>query len=275
MKHVVTRLQVLMPTLALSALGLVGTVYAQGEGEAAANLRGWLGVDLFGMIRTSDPLGQVCLLVLALFSIASWAVIIYKYLHIRQAISQTEMFREVCNSGSGRLDEAFKAAKEFPDSPLAQILSEGYQELQAENWYRDGYTIDMTARIDMAKISIERVFDRTITNEISHLERNLTFLATTTSVCPFIGLFGTVWGIMVAFQSFGLSGTVSLASLAPGLSTALLTTVGGLFCAIPSSIFYNILTTRVRTLTAQMDAFALELSNIVQKQILAQARASA
>lgn len=242
---------------------------AQG-GETSSNLRGWLGVDLFGMIRSSDILGKLCMLVLALFSLASWAVIIYKYLHIRQAIHQTEMFRDVCNSGSGRLDEAFKAAKDFPDSPLAQILSEGYQELQAENWYREGYNIDTMSRIDMAKIGIERVFDRTITNEISHLERNLSFLATTTSVCPFIGLFGTVWGIMVAFQSFGLSGTVSLASLAPGLSTALLTTVGGLFCAIPSSIFYNILTTRVRTLTAQMDAFALELSNIVQKQILAQ-----
>lgn len=272
MKHVVPGSNVFLLTIALSILGAPAGAFAQGPAEAESNLRGWLGIDLFEMIQTSDPLGQLCLLVLAAFSMASWAVIIYKYLHLRQAISQTDKFREVCNSGSGRLDEAFKAAKEFPDSPLAQILSEGYQELQAENWYRDSYVIDLTARIDMAKISIERVFDRTITNEISHLERNLVFLATTTSVCPFIGLFGTVWGIMIAFQSFGLSGTVSLAALAPGLSTALLTTVGGLFCAIPSSIFYNILTTRVRTLTAQMDAFALELSNIVQKQVLAQSR---
>jgi biopolymer transport protein TolQ len=185
---------------------------------------------------------------------------------------QTDAFVRVCNHGSGRLDEAFKTAADFPDSPLAQILREGYLELEIENWYREGYHLDPAGRVDMAKVGIERVFNRTITNEITHLESKIVFLATTTNVCPFIGLFGTVWGIMVAFQSFGLSGSsVSISSLAPGLSTALLTTVGGLFCAIPASIMYNNLTNKVRILTAHMDAFALELSNIVQKQIMKQA----
>ena len=121
-----------------------------------------------------------------------------------------------------------------------------------------------------AKVGIERVFDRAITNEITNLESKLIFLSTTTTVCPFIGLFGTVWGIMVAFQGFGLRGTVSIAALAPGLSTALLTTIGGLFCAIPASILYNYLTNKVRVMTARMDSFALELSNIIQKQITKQ-----
>lgn len=236
-----------------------------------SNLRDWIGVDIFAMIRTSDLMGKLALILLAGFSIASWAVIIYKFLHIRQATSQTDEFVRICNSSSGQLDEAFKIAADFPDSPLAQILREGYLELEIENWYREGYQLDSAGRVDMAKIGIERIFNRTISNEITHLESKLIFLATTTNVCPFIGLFGTVWGIMVAFQEFGLGGTVSLSQLAPGLSTALLTTVGGLFCAIPASLMYNNLTNKVRILTARMDSFALELSNIIQKQILKQA----
>jgi biopolymer transport protein TolQ len=251
------------------ALLAISPAFAQ-EGRGA-NLRAWLGVDVFDMLGHVDLVGRACLIALVLFSIASWAVIIYKYLHIRQAINQTESFVQVCNAGSGQLDEAFKVAADYPDSPLGQILREGYLELEIENWYRDGYNLDASGRVDLAKIGIERVFNRTITNEITHLESKLIFLATTTTVCPFIGLFGTVWGIMVSFQAIGMSGSASINALAPGLSTALLTTVGGLFCAIPSSIMYNNLTNKVRILTAQMDSFALELSNIVQKQILKQA----
>lgn len=257
----------------LAASALLATAVSPALAQAPAgdsNLTRWLGVNLFAMLVSMDLLGKVCLIVLGLFSLSSWAVIIYKYLHIRQAMRQTDAFKEMCNRGSGRLDEAFKIAADYPDSPLAQILREGYLELEIENWYRDSYRADLGTRIDLAKIGVERVFDRTITNEVSHLERNVNFLATTTSVCPFIGLFGTVWGIMVAFQSFGLSGNVTISALAPGLSTALLTTVGGLFCAIPASIFYNNFTTKIRILTSQMDAFALELSNIIQKQILKQ-----
>ena len=235
-----------------------------------SNLQGWLGIDIFKMIGAADVIGKFCLFILALFSIFSWMVGIYKFLHIRQASIQTDAFIRVCNTGSGRLDEAFKIAADFPDSPLSQILREGYLELEIENWYREGYHLDSAGRVDLAKIGIERVFERTITNEITHLESKLIFLATTTNVCPFIGLFGTVWGIMGAFQALGESGSADISSLAPGLSTALTTTVGGLFCAIPASIMYNMLTQQVRVLTSQMDAFSLELSNIVQKQILKQ-----
>ena len=259
-------------TLLASLVFMLGATLAfAANGDSSANLRGWLGVDLFAMIRSADILGKACLFVLSLFSISSWAVMVYKFLHIRQARRQTDGFIEVCNQGSGNLDEAFKITSEYPESPLAQILREAYLELEIEDWYRDSAFLGPGARLEMAKTGIERVFDRTISNEVTHLESKLSFLATTTNVCPFIGLFGTVWGIMVAFQSFSPDGSISLSSLAPGLSTALLTTVGGLFCAIPSSIMYNNLTHRVRVLASQMDSFALELSNIVQKQLMKQA----
>ena len=255
--------------LAFGALGAVAAAQ-----EEASNLQGWLGVDIIRMIGDSDLLGKGSLVVLALFSIVSWMVIVYKYLHQRQAWNQTDQFVEVCNQGSGDLEEAFRLSGNFPDSPLAQILRESYLELEVEDWYREGYDLVPEARLELAKVGIERVFERTISNEISHLESRMVMLATTANVCPFIGLFGTVWGVMAAFQAIAASASPNLISLAPGIATALLTTIGGLFCAIPASIFYNYFTHRIRTLISRMDAFALELGNVIQKQIIRQSFAT-
>ena len=238
--------------------------------RGASNLKEWLNVDLLTLIKSSDPLGKLSLLVLAGFSIASWTVIVYKFLHLRQATRQTDHFVALCNQGSGELEDAFRISSDFPDSPLAQILREGYMELDIENWYRDGYDLSAEARLELAKVSMERIFERTISNEISHLESKIPFLATTTVVCPFIGLFGTVWGIMGAFQTVGGQATVALNQLAGPIATALLCTLGGLFCAIPSSVMYNFLALRVRVLITRMDSFALELSNVIQKQVIKQ-----
>jgi biopolymer transport protein TolQ len=237
-----------------------------------SNLQSWLGgVDLLKLLRQADMLGKISLVILAGFSIASWTVIVYKFLHLRQAVRQTDQFVDLCNQGSGELEEAFRISSSFPDSPLAQILREGYLELEIENWYRgEGYDLSSEARLELAKVSMERIFERTISNEISHLESKIPFLATTTSVCPFIGLFGTVWGIMGAFQTVGNQATVALSQLAPGISTALLCTVGGLFCAIPATVMYNFLALRVRVMISRMDSFSLELSNVIQKQVMKQ-----
>ena len=260
----IIRISLLVLVLMVS---MAGVAIAQAE---SSNMQKWLGVDLFRLIGNADILGKFSLLILAGFSVLSWTVIVYKYLHIRQAVSQTDLFVDLCNKGSGDLGEAFKHASSYSDSPLAQVLREGYLELEVENWYQDGYNVDNHTRIELAKVGVERVFERTISTEITHLESKLIFLATTSSVCPFIGLFGTVWGIMGSFQSLTNTGSVALSSLAPGLSTALITTVGGLFCAIPASIMYNHLTNKVRVLIARMDAFSLELSNVIQKKIMKQ-----
>ena len=253
--------------LCLLVLCMATIAVAQG---GATPMQGWLGVDIFKLIGRADALGKLSLIVLSIFSVISWMVIVYKHLHLRQAMLQTDAFVKVCNEGSGELEEAFRHAADYPDSPLAQLLREGFLELEVENWYREGYSLNAEARVDFAKIGLERVFERTITSEITHLESKLIFLATTSNVCPFIGLFGTVWGIMGAFQGLTSTESVALASLAPGISTALVTTVGGLFCAIPASVMYNYLTHRVRLLTSRMDGFALELSNVIQKRILKQ-----
>ena len=262
--------------LGLALFGIAALALAQAPASASmagpgkSLLQEWLSVDLLRLIRGADMLGKVSLVILFFFSVGSWMVIVYKYLHLRQATNQTDAFVELCNQGSGELEEAFRHASNFPDSPLAQILREGYLELEIENWYREGYDVTPEARLELAKVSMERIFERTITNEITHLESKLAFLATTTAVCPFIGLFGTVWGIMGAFQAVAGMTSTNLQQLAPGISTALLCTVGGLFCAIPSSVMYNYLALRVRLLISRMDAFALELSNVIQKQVMKQ-----
>lgn len=258
---------VLLPGLALVLFAMASAAFAQSE---PSNLGQWIGVDLLQLIRNSDAFGKVSLTVLAGFSVASWMVIVYKYLHIRQAGRQSDHFVDACNQGSGQLEEAFEYSSQYPDSPLAQIFREAYLELDVESWYREGYGDDVHRQAEVARVGLERVFERTITNEISHLESKLIFLATTASVCPFIGLFGTVWGVMIAFQAMAQTQSAALSSLAPGIATALLCVVGGLFCAIPATVFYNYLNHRVRVLTSRMDAFAHELFNVILKQILKQ-----
>jgi biopolymer transport protein TolQ len=171
-------------------------------------------------------------------------------------------------AGKGNLGQAFKIASNYPDSPLAQLLREAYLEVEMENWYHDSKGLSLDGRIQAAKISIDRILEQTSTNEIKRLEGWLGFLATTANVCPLIGLFGTVWGILGAFQAVAREGSTAISSLAPGVSTALMTTVAGLIAAIPSVIFYNYLLSKVQHLVRRMDSFGMEVSNIIQKQIL-------
>jgi biopolymer transport protein TolQ len=238
--------------------------------EAAADGSSWLGLDLIAMIGSTDPVGKLCLVLLLSFSISTWAIILYKMFHVHTATRQTTLFVRECMGGSGDLEDAYRNASAYPDSPLAQILREGYLELEIEDWYKVGYDLSPEQRIEVARAGVERVFERTISNEVSHLESYLIFLAVASSICPFIGLFGTVWGIMTTFQAIGDEGSATLSVLAPGIATALITTVAGLAAAIPASVMYNYFTARVQVLISRMDSFALELSNIIQKQLLKQ-----
>jgi len=239
---------------------------------AVQSPRALLSVDVIQAVRQSDLIGKICYVVLAFFSVLSWAVIGYKLLHIYHANRQTNQFVDLCMSGSGSLDEAYKHAGEYPDSPLAQILRETYLELQVESWYREAGQLSFSYRLELAKVGIERILQRTSANEVRHLESYLIFLATTAAVCPFIGLFGTVWGVLGGFQILAIQGAAAIQALAAPISTALGTTVAGLVAAIPAVVSYNYLTNKVQILITRMDSFALELSNVIQKRILQRGR---
>lgn len=226
-------------------------------------------VNLVQAIGDSDLMGILCLVGCIILSLIAWTIIFFKTFQISAAGRQSDAFVDRCMSGTGSLEDAYRHTGEYPDSPLAQILREAYLEMQMENWYQDPAYSD-EERMTASRLGVERVMDRTISNEIRHLESYLIFLATTSNVAPFIGLFGTVWGVLGAFQALGRTGTAALQSLAPGLSTALVATIAGLMAAIPASIFYNYLSNKIAILISRMDSFALELANIMQKKMIKQ-----
>ncbi|MBN1515213.1 MotA/TolQ/ExbB proton channel family protein [Candidatus Sumerlaeota bacterium] len=228
----------------------------------------WLGVDIVSAVRNCDLVGLLCLIALALFSVFSWIIIGYKLLHVGQAQRQTDDFVETCMTAGGNLESAYKSAAGYPDSPLAQIMREAYLELQIENWYEGDTRVTLEHQLALARAGLERVIERATQSEIKHLEGYLIFLATTASVCPFIGLFGTVWGVQAAFQSLAIAGSADITALAPGISTALVTTVAGLIAAIPAVVSYNYLNNKIQHLITRMDSFGLELVNIVVKRIM-------
>lgn len=227
----------------------------------------FLGADVFAAIRGTGIVGWGCLIITGVFSVISWAIILYKWFHLRHVSGQTENFVAECLDAGGSIEEAYRASADYPDSPLAEILRETVVELEVEGWYREGYDLGLEDRMHLAQNGIDRVVERTIASETRELESFLIFLATTASVCPFVGLFGTVWGILGSFQALAISGSAAIQALAPGISTALITTIAGLFAAIPAAIFYNWFVARIAGLTHRMDAFALELANIVQRRI--------
>ena len=225
-------------------------------------------VDIVKAVLDSDLMGIICLAGCLGLSVVSWVVILYKLKMIRQAGNQSDRFDRVLDT-AGSLEEVFRRTPDFPESPTAQILREAILEMEAENWYADDF-YEMEERLTAARLGVERVMERTISTELGRLESHLIFLATTASVAPFIGLFGTVWGVLAAFQALSRTGSAALSALAPGMSTALVATVAGLIAAIPASIFYNYLSNKIAILTSRMDSFALELANIIQKRMVKQ-----
>ncbi len=218
-----------------------------------------LSAGVLDLIWNAGPVAKFVLVVLALFSVVSWALIVEKWWQFRRVRSQTlgflKLFRE------GRRPSALQGmAKKFRDSPLAQIYAAAYQEAAEVNDLDDTEEV-MGERLNAA----QRAMRRTAGLEIAQLERYLPFLATTASATPFIGLFGTVWGVMSAFQGIGSQGSASLAVVAPGISEALIATAAGLAAAIPAVIAYNYFVNRVKHWATEMDGFSLELLNLMSR----------
>lgn len=209
-------------------------------------------LDTLTLILEASWVVQLVLLVLVLLSVFSWAVILSKGRELKRALQDSEAFLEVYHEGS--MEQAYEAAKDLDRSPLAAIFLAAYGELKRLA-RASGKSLSLTNQhVD----ALSRHVNWTGSREGQRLERGLNFLATTGSAAPFIGLFGTVIGIINAFQGIGQAGSASLAVVAPGIAEALIATAVGLFAAIPATIFYNIFVGRMRGIAQAIDLFTVE-----------------
>jgi biopolymer transport protein TolQ len=243
----------------------------QVQGTAAPE--GGMGGSLLGLILRSSPIAKFVLLVLVLFSVASWGVILYKLWTFRRAERQSATFLDVFRKSS-KFSEVHAVCKTLADSPLVGIFQSGYAELNTQ--LRQQAPVSVTAQTLAPGVvpsrptlrslaALDRALLRASALEINKLEERVPFLATTASITPFIGLFGTVWGIIGAFESIGQMASTSLAVVAPGIAEALIATAAGLFAAIPAVYFYNLLAHRVKLFATEMDDFSLEFLNIAER----------
>jgi biopolymer transport protein TolQ len=214
-----------------------------------------------GLIAESGWVARSVLLTLLTFSLVSWAIILYKGFVLHRARAESVTFLGVFRK-STKFSEVNSVCPQLKASPLVGVFQAGYVEVNQQ--VRSGGQGEGRPVVRSLE-SLSRSLARAATGEVTRLERRLSFLATTASVTPFIGLFGTTWGIMTAFADIGRMGSANLAVVAPGISEALITTAMGLFAAIPAAVFYNHFASRVRVLNSMMDDFSLEFLNIVER----------
>ena len=212
------------------------------------------GLDTLSLIWQASWLVQMVLLLLVILSVLSWAIILVKWRDLRRAGQDSEAFLEVYEEGS--LDAAYQAARELEGSPVASVFVAAYSELnRILRVSSPAQGSELTAAQGRA---LSRQIGWTASREALRLERGLSFLATTGSSAPFIGLFGTVIGIIDAFQGIGRAGSASLAVVAPGIAEALIATAVGLFAAIPATVFYNYFLGKMRGITSAIDLFTVD-----------------
>jgi biopolymer transport protein TolQ len=237
----------------------------QVEGAPATSLGAG---DLITLVRESTLLSQSVLAILLIFSVASWGVILYKLWVFNRAQSQSARFLEIFRR-STKFSEVQAVCQSLIDSPLVGIFQAGYAELNLQLRQPPGAANHPTpapARPMLKSlIAVDRALMRASNVEVNKLERRVTFLATTAAVTPFIGLFGTVLGIIGAFQGISESGSTNLSVVSQPIADALIATAAGLGAAIPAVYFYNLLTQKVKTMASEMDDFSLEFLNIVER----------
>jgi biopolymer transport protein TolQ len=234
---------------------------AVGSPEAASS-----SIDILSLILEGSLVGQFVLLVLLLFSAVSWGIIAYKNLQLKKAAKQSATFLDVFRKSS-RFSEVQAVCTTLGASPLVGLFQAGYTELNAQlRGTADARPEAGTARPTLKSLdAVDRALLRASTVEVSKLEHRVSFLATTASITPYIGLFGTVWGIIMAFQSIGAQGSTSLAVVAPPIAEALVATAAGLFAAIPAVYFYNDITSQVKKAANEMDDFSMEFLTIAER----------
>jgi biopolymer transport protein TolQ len=229
------------------------------------------GIDtsMLTIIQRSGMVAKGVLILLLFFSIVSWAIIADKYFSFRRARSQNGHFYRIFRK-TASLSELATAASRWRHSPFAKMFLIVYNEV-THQMHGDMAGTAATIKgmpVPITHERIARAVSKAGLSEASALEKNLSFLATTASATPFIGLFGTVWGIINAFESIGAARSTDLSIVAPGIAEALIATAMGLAAAIPAVIGYNYFTHKIRDLTSEMEEFSIELQNFVESQHL-------
>jgi biopolymer transport protein TolQ len=237
-------------------------------------------LDIVHMISNAGPMVQFVMLLLLFFSIMSWAIILIKYRYIRKAFKESAEFTDFFWK-SRDLSNAFAKAKQLHGSPLARIFRIGYVELKktsqsatqpsepnaAVNKPGGNQSMAMDTRFTGTD-NVQRALRRAIATEMTRMTQMVPFLATTGNTAPFIGLFGTVWGIMNSFAGIGQKGSANLAVVAPGISEALVATAAGLAAAIPAVIAFNFFMSKIRVVESELQSFSADFLNIIERDIL-------
>jgi biopolymer transport protein TolQ len=254
---------------------LLALALQQGQGGAPTGAAS--DGDIVSLVLHSSWLSKAVLLILALFSAISWGVILYKLWQFQRAQRQSASFLEIFRRSS-KFSEVQAVCRTLAESPLVGIFQAGYAELTAQlkssngpggNPSTETRPAGSPARPTLRSFdALDRALLRASGVEMARLESRVTFLATTASISPFIGLFGTVWGIMTAFQQIAGAGSTSLAVVAPGIADALIATAAGLFAAIPAVYFYNHFTHNVKTFAQSMEDFSLEFLTIAERNFM-------
>ena len=208
----------------------------------------FIGSEMMEMVSRMGPVGKTVLVILLIFSVFSWTVIYAKWRSFGRARRESERFLKTFRK-SQKLSEVAAVLDHFPHAPLAAVFAVGLREVEQQS----------------SPASVQRALQIAANEQVSEMEHLLSGLATTATTTPFIGLFGTVWGIIDAFHGLGTAGGASLRAVAPGISEALIATAAGLFAAIPAVIFYNHFLHQLRQFGGSMDNFALEFLNVAER----------
>ena len=215
---------------------------------------------ILALLLDADLVVQLVLLILVGMSVTCWAIVVNKFIAVSAAQSQSQRFIDGFWKSS-RLDEVYQQAGRYPRSPVAEVFKAGYVELSKLTSGDQGQS-----NMDLGLTeNIERALRRTANVQLNRLESQISILATTGSTGPFIGLFGTVWGILRAFQRIGATGQATIQTVGPDIAHALVATAVGLLAAIPAVMAYNYFNSRIRSIASEMDAFSSDFLNIVKR----------
>lgn len=222
------------------------------------------------LVVRSGPVAKIVLLILLIFSIISWSIMFQKVFSFRKAKNESEKFKKVFPRG-GSLNNAYATSKRLKNSHIANVFTSGYLDIVLLQRHRRDASVSEETKHSLKHEdlqAIQRALDKAKSQMISRFERGLNFLATTGSTAPFIGLFGTVWGIMDAFQAIGLKGSASIGGVAPGISEALIATAAGLAAAIPAVIGYNHFNYKINIVASEMDEFSLDFLSVIERSLM-------